>query len=100
MATGSSRYGQHIILKPSPDVLPGTDQGWGEIGSPIPNSKYVRGYCVRCGEPMRILPVNSTLTNYCEECDPPDRGRASLADARPVPSRVVEDAHWAEYPAD
>lgn len=37
------------------------------VGSRIPGSQYLRDYCSRCGEPMRVEEVGA---NYCEDCCP------------------------------
>jgi len=39
---------------------------WGEPGSEIPGSKYVRGYCVACGEPIRA--VDAANPGRCVKC--------------------------------
>jgi len=42
-------------------------------GEPIPGSKYVRGFCVKCGEPVRIAKKTFTSGGYalCSDCTRP-----------------------------
>ena len=44
---------------------------WGEIGSSIRGSKLVRDYCVRCGEPIRVVSVSPGVC--CLDCHPTGR---------------------------
>ena len=39
---------------------------WGEPGSRIPGSKYVRGYCPACGDPIRVVPGGKPVR--CQDC--------------------------------
>ena len=41
---------------------------WGQIGSPIEGSKLYRDYCLRCGEPIRVISV--TPGACCLDCKP------------------------------
>ncbi len=60
-----------------------------EFGEQIPNSKYYRAYCFRCGEPMRVTETrlediktaiafkelkDAPCAIYCEECSPHSGG--------------------------
>jgi hypothetical protein len=40
-------------------------------GDPILNSKYLRGFCIRCAEPLRLVSFDPEKEYYCEECSPP-----------------------------
>lgn len=42
-----------------------------QAGEPIAGSLWTRGFCARCGEPMRIKDYSDKKDYYCEECDPP-----------------------------
>jgi hypothetical protein len=35
------------------------------VGDPVPGSRYVRSYCARCGEPIRVLEPARAM---CEKC--------------------------------
>ena len=39
-----------------------------KTGESIKDSHYVRAYCHRCGEPMRVEPVLAFTKIFCEEC--------------------------------
>lgn len=49
-----------------------------QIGQAIPGSKFVRDYCWKCGEPIRvshggksqIAGLKLDRINFCEKCDP------------------------------
>lgn len=41
-------------------------------GRKIPGSRYVRDFCNRCNEPIRVIDCDGK--NYCRECDPPHVG--------------------------
>lgn len=46
-------------------------QHWREFGLPasaIPGSKYLRGYCPACEEPIRVRRSDPAFT-LCEECE-------------------------------
>jgi len=42
---------------------------YGEPGSPIMNSEYVRAYCLVCGDPLRVVSDYNAAT--CNDCDNP-----------------------------
>jgi len=39
---------------------------YGEVGSAIPGSKLVRGYCAECGTPIRVPELG--MGRLCEVC--------------------------------
>ena len=41
---------------------------YGAPGSPIPGSRLYRGYCVGCGEPIRVVDPDRALGIYCRGC--------------------------------
>jgi hypothetical protein len=43
------------------------------MGDKIPNSKYVRSFCIECQQPIRVSTEN-ILSGYCEECNPEPEG--------------------------
>lgn len=47
------------------------------IGDQIPGSRYVRSFCWRCREPMRVQPCRLETEMYCGDCDPPHMGVGS-----------------------
>ena len=53
---------------------------YGRPGSSIPGSRFVRGYCPICGDPIRTLYPNAPLP--CFDCDGHERpgGRAAPID--------------------
>ena len=53
---------------------------YGRPGSPIPGSRFVRGYCPVCGAPIRTLYPDAPLP--CFDCDGHERpaGRAAPID--------------------
>lgn len=58
-----------------------TRRRFGRRGNSIPGSRFVRGYCGGCGEPIRI--VSRGHIGYCEDCGPkssaiPRRGRGRV----------------------
>lgn len=50
-----------MIAMPTPD--------YGQPGDPIPGSKYVRDYCLYCGEAIRV--VDASQLNMCRSCAGP-----------------------------
>ena len=36
-------------------------------GASIPGSRYIRDYCTRCGEPIRVLELRDE-GNHCKDC--------------------------------
>jgi len=43
-------------------------------GDPIPDSRFFRSFCARCGEPMRMEAGRVNEDVLCNECDPPHIG--------------------------
>ena len=43
---------------------------YGKPGDPIPNSEYVRAYCSKCGEPIRVSCARFSKDDVrrCEDC--------------------------------
>lgn len=45
-------------------------------GERIQGSKFVRDFCARCGEPIRVATIfdekvpDRRIENYCNDCDP------------------------------
>ena len=54
---------------------------YGEVGSPIKGSKYVRDYCFICFEPIRVPLEQIGLPNSCSFCQPAYRGMAGVTEA-------------------
>ncbi len=42
-----------------------------KLGERIKGSKYLRGFCIECGEPMRV-PIERLLDCVCEKCNEKD----------------------------
>lgn len=40
----------------------------GEIGEPIPGSRFVKDVCERCGAPIRVSPNSVIGKNRCSNC--------------------------------
>lgn len=49
-------------------------------GEPIPGSRFVRDFCLRCGCPMRVTQehIEEGRESWCEECAPNTRPYAAL----------------------
>jgi len=68
-------------------------------GSPIPGSRFLRAYCDRCNEPMRVTShvINLRMPIFCEKCEPSiPPNRAATKDDDPGPwgenaIRALED---------
>lgn len=47
---------------------------YGPPGEKIPGSQWIRDYCARCNEPLRVRGLycedGSRFDHYCEQCDP------------------------------
>ena len=61
------------MMKPSERMI----RQYGEAGSKIPGSKYLRAYCAGCHEPIRVAKVAKTkegevLNSLCADCWPGD----------------------------
>jgi len=54
---------------------------YGEVGSPIKNSRYARDYCFICGEPIRVPLTQIGCPNACSFCQPAYRGMAGVTEA-------------------
>lgn len=48
-----------------------------EFGQKIPESKFVRCFCTRCGVKMRTFPKELYNDHYCELCGPKNQGCSS-----------------------
>ena len=50
------------------------------VGEPIPGSRYVRGVCSSCGEPIRVNQISEA--DLCRDCAgariPPDTGHKAM----------------------
>ena len=62
---------------------------YGKPFSPIQGSRYYRGYCPECGEPVRLDDemVDKKKMIYCVDCDPPHKGCSSP----PCPNDDVDE---------
>lgn len=56
-------------MTPTPETL----RRYGRPGAPIPGSDYVRAYCVRCAEPIRVSPRSKASVHQCDDCHDPAR---------------------------
>ena len=55
------------VKKLDPEVAKKYEE-WGHPGDPIEGSKFYRGYCVGCGEPIRVILPKAPSS--CDECMP------------------------------
>jgi hypothetical protein len=53
-----------------------TKPAYGEPGSRIPGSIYVREYCAICGDPIRVLPAVVGCEPQCSACEDWNRDKA------------------------
>lgn len=54
---------------------------WGEVGSPIIGSRFVRDYCYICNEPIRVPREQISYPNACSFCQPAYRGSPGVSEA-------------------
>jgi len=56
---------------------------YGEVGSPIKNSRFFRDYCYMpgCNEPIRVPRDNLGYPNVCSFCQPAYRGSPGVTEA-------------------
>ena len=47
---------------------------YGEVGSAIKGSQYVRDYCFTCGDPIRVARKRIGRKNSCSDCEAFYRG--------------------------
>ena len=57
------------------------DSDYGEMGSCVADSIYVRDYCYLCGEPIRVSSNMMGFPNACSRCQPSYRGTPGVAEA-------------------
>lgn len=55
---------------------------YGEVGSPVWDSKYYRDYCYLCNEPIRVSLDKLGFPNACSFCQPAYRGSPGVAEAK------------------
>jgi len=54
---------------------------YGQVGSPIANSIYVRDYCYECKEPIRVAKSRVGKLNACDSCRKPMRRNRAISEA-------------------
>ena len=57
------------------------DSDYGEIGSCVTDSIYVRDYCYLCDEPIRVPSTMIGFLNACSRCRPCYRGSPGVVEA-------------------
>ena len=57
------------------------DADYGEVGTPVEDSRYCRDYCYLCSEPIRVPLSMLGLPNACSGCQPDYRGKPGVVEA-------------------
>ena len=62
----------------------------------IPGSRFVRGYCNCCGEPIRVHPTINPFDVFCADCDKTRRGQPGKRHMHYSKTEEIEPSPWSE----